>query len=365
MRVVLTGGGTGGHIYPALALYRVWKERYPDTEFLYIGTERGLESQLVPDHGIPFKAIDIQGLHRSLSLKNIQTVHKFLTSVRRSRKYLKEFQPDVVLGTGGFVCGPVLFGASQLKIPSVIHEQNSVPGLTNKFLARYVDRIALSFEEAGPYFNRQQKKIVMTGNPRAQEVATLADSHSLKEYGLSDKLPTVLIFGGSRGALRINETVLDAYSDLSQEDFQVLFVPGPLYYEGLKQEGRLPENDRFKLVPYVDNMPGLLKRVSLVVARSGATTLAELTALGLPSILIPSPNVTNDHQTKNAKALEQNGASKMLAESELTTDQLVHDIKTIMNNKDLRQAMAHEALVMGIPDAGDRLMAVMMDLIPN
>ena len=361
MRVILTGGGTGGHIYPALALYRIWKERYPETDFLYIGTENGLESALVPHQNIPFKSIEIQGFRRSLSLKNVQTVYKFLSSVRKSKQIIREFNPDVILGTGGFVCGPVVYSATQLGIPSIVHEQNSIPGLTNRFLARYVDRIATCFEDTIQYFPKQEKKVVLTGNPRAQEVASLEKKPVLEDYGLDSTKDTVLIFGGSRGAYKINQMTVAAFDSLSQQDYQVLFATGESYYKEEVEKKDLQLNtDTFKTVPYISNMPEVFTNVSMVVARSGATSLAEITALGLPSVLIPSPNVTNDHQTKNANSLVKKGAAKLLSESELTVKQLVHDIDTMMSNTEVRQKMSAASLDMGIQNAGDLLMDEML-----
>lgn len=364
MRVILTGGGTGGHIYPALALYRIWKERYPETEFLYIGTENGLESSLVPRQNIPFKSIEIQGFRRSLSLKNFQTVYKFLASVRKSKQLISEFDPDIILGTGGFVCGPVVYSATQLGIPSCVHEQNSIPGLTNKFLARYVDRIATCFEDTAQYFPKHKEKVILTGNPRAQEVASLERAEVLEDYGLDSDKPTVLIFGGSRGAYKINQMTVAAFDFLSRKDYQVLFATGESYYKDEIEGKDLQLNtETFKTVPYIPNMPEVFTNVSMVVARSGATSLAEITALGLPSVLIPSPNVTNDHQTKNADSLAKRGAAKLLSESELTVKQLTHDIDTMMSNTELRQEMSAASLEMGIQNAGDLLMDAMLAIM--
>lgn len=362
MKVVLSGGGTGGHIYPALALKKAWEKLYPHSEFLYVGTEKGLESTLVPQAGLDFASVDIQGFKRSLSLSNAQTLYKFLKSARDSRQILKDFEADVVLGTGGFVCGPILYAASRLNIPTVIHEQNSVPGLTNKFLASFVDRIALSFEEAGPYFTRNQEKLVFTGNPRAQEVAQVKKEPVLEEYGLDSQKPTVLIFGGSRGAERINQMVLQSFHHFKKADYQVLFACGSSYYGDLQAQGTpLAEAPNFKIVPYIANMPEVFTNLSMVVCRSGATSLAEITALGLPALLIPSPNVTNDHQTKNAQALVKKGAAQMLSESELNLEQFLYDIDKMMSDDQLRKSMAQASYQMGVQDAGDRLVKVMLD----
>ena len=206
----VTGGGTGGHIYPAISIYQAIKEQNPDVEVLYIGTEKGLESEIVPKAGIPFRSVEIQGLKRSLSVDNLRSLYLMATSSIKAGRIVREFKPDVVIGTGGYVCAPVLWGASLAKIPTFIHEQNSVAGMTNKFLAPFMAKIAICFEDVAKDFKRYANKVVFTGNPRAQEVASITDKADLTAYGLENGKPTVLIFGGSRGALRINETVKEA-----------------------------------------------------------------------------------------------------------------------------------------------------------
>lgn len=206
-----SGGGTGGHIYPALALIKQVREVEPDSAVLYVGTHKGLENKIVPNAGIDFKTIKIQGFKRSLSLENFKTVGLFLSSVVKARKMIKEFKPDVVLGTGGYVSGAVVFAASMMGIPTVIHEQNSVVGVTNKFLSKFVKKIAISFEAAADQFPKE--KVVLTGNPRATEVVKITPQ-SLNQFGLKDDVPTVLIFGGSRGAEKINEVTMQSLNEL-------------------------------------------------------------------------------------------------------------------------------------------------------
>lgn len=362
MKVLLTGGGTGGHIYPALALMRRLKSIDPTTEFLYVGTERGLESTIVPNAGVPFKAIKVEGFKRSLSLDNVKTIQLFLQGIFKARKIVKEFAPDVVIGTGGYVCGPVMYAAAKLRIPTIIHEQNSVAGVTNKFLARYVDKIATCFEEARSEFNKYSSKVVYTGNPRAQEVAGIKPSGALKEYNLKPGVPTVLIFGGSRGAKAINTSFIEAIPAFSKKDYQVLFASGEVHYNTiLEQVGEVTEN--ISIVPYIPNMPEIFANVSVVVSRSGATTLAEVTALGLPSILIPSPIVTNDHQTSNANSLVKHNAAKMIAEKDLTTETFIQTIDELMNDPEKRKEMSQQAEKIGVPDASDRLIQVINDII--
>ncbi|MFE8703627.1 undecaprenyldiphospho-muramoylpentapeptide beta-N-acetylglucosaminyltransferase [Cytobacillus sp. FJAT-54145] len=362
MRIVVTGGGTGGHIYPALALIREINKVNKSAQFLYIGTEKGLESKLVPREDIPFKAIHITGFKRKLSFDNVKTVLRFLKGVKDSKRLLKEFKADVVIGTGGYVCGPVVYAAAKLGIPTIIHEQNSVPGLTNKFLSRYVDRIAVCFEEAKAFF--PENKVVLTGNPRASEVLGQDQIRGKLSVGLKLNIPSVLVVGGSRGAKPINEAVLKSLSEFGQKPYQVLYVTGDVHYEEVKREVELignPENVIIK--PFIHNMPEVLAGTDLTVARAGATTLAELTSLGIPSILIPSPYVTNNHQEKNARALTDHGAALLLLEKELTGKKLVEQIDSILMNKEKLAHMKASSKQLGIQDAAKRVYELMQEVI--
>ncbi|AGK52986.1 undecaprenyldiphospho-muramoylpentapeptide beta-N-acetylglucosaminyltransferase [Bacillus sp. 1NLA3E] len=361
MKIVVSGGGTGGHIYPALALIREIKKENKEASFLYIGTEKGLESKLVPMGNIPFQSIHITGFKRKLSIENFKTIMRFFKGVQKSKKVLKEYKPDVVIGTGGYVCGPVVYAAAKLGIPTIIHEQNSVPGLTNKFLSRYVDRVAICFEEAKQYFPAE--KVVLTGNPRASEVLGQDGVSGRNSVGLNQNLPAVLIFGGSRGARPINDAVLNSLALLSGKPYQVLYVTGDVHYEKVKKEAEMignPENVIIK--PFVHNMPEVLAGIDLAVSRAGATSLAELTSLGVPSILIPSPYVTNNHQEKNARALSDHGAAELLLESDLSSEKLIEKIDEILLKPQKLAKMKTEAKKLGIPDAANRLSKVMKEI---
>ncbi|WP_147802407.1 undecaprenyldiphospho-muramoylpentapeptide beta-N-acetylglucosaminyltransferase [Alkalicoccus halolimnae] len=348
MKVLVSGGGTGGHIYPALALIR-HLEREENAEFLYIGTEKGLEASIVPKAGVPFKSVHITGFRRKISFENVKTIARFVKATRTAKKYISDFNPDVVIGTGGYVCGPVVFAAARAGIPTIVHEQNSVPGLTNKFLSKYVDKVAVSFEEAAQYFPKD--KVVFTGNPRASEVAEHKSDHSsLAALGLSENKPTVLIVGGSRGAKPINEAVMAAFQDWKEESFQVVYVTGEVHYEEIADKMAGVSSNNIKTVSYIDDMPALLKEVHLVIARAGATTLAEITALGLPSILVPSPHVTNNHQFKNASALVDKGAAILLEENELTAELLTASIRSGLD-KNNQIKMKEKAFEAGVPEA--------------
>ncbi|MCA1029978.1 undecaprenyldiphospho-muramoylpentapeptide beta-N-acetylglucosaminyltransferase [Bacillus timonensis] len=362
MRIVVSGGGTGGHIYPALALIKEIKKINPSAQFLYIGTEKGLESQIVTREDIPFKSIDITGFKRKLSSDNVKTIYRFIKGVLECKRYLKNFKPDVVIGTGGYVCGPVVYAASKLKIPTIIHEQNSVPGLTNKFLSRYVNKIAICFEEARMFFPHE--KVVLTGNPRASEVVGKDGRKQLDELGLKSSKRTVLIVGGSRGARPINEAFLQVLGEIDNKPYQFLYVTGDVHFqnvlERVKDVGN-PSNVVIK--PFIHNMPEVLSGVDLIVARAGATTLAEITALGLPSILIPSPYVTNNHQEKNARSLSDKGAAILRKEQDMSGKQLLDDIDSILIDTEQLLKMKSASKKIGIPDAANRLYKVIDDLI--
>lgn len=374
MKILVTGGGTGGHIYPALALMNRMKEVDADAEFLYVGTSRGLESTIVPAQGYAFEPLTVEGFKRSLNFQgikyNLRTVKLFLTSIVKAKKTIKEFEPDVVIGTGGYVSAPVCYAASKLNVPTLIHEQNSVVGLTNKFLAKHVSAIAICFEEARDQFEKNKDKVVYTGNPRAQEVADYVKTDSLTEYGLDPDLPTVLIFGGSGGAAKINETVINSRPELIDKSYQTLFITGKNHYkeclnkwnDSSEQKDRTGSN-KVKIVPYINNLPEVFASVSLVVSRSGATTLSELTSLGIPSILIPSPNVTEDHQTKNALSLEHRGAAVVLKESELNADSLVEKIDSLLKDNNKRIAMSRASKALGKPNASDLIIDVIVNIL--
>ncbi|NRD78784.1 undecaprenyldiphospho-muramoylpentapeptide beta-N-acetylglucosaminyltransferase [Bacillus sp. BRMEA1] len=362
MKIAVSGGGTGGHIYPALALIREIQKKNKDAEFLYIGTMNGLESKLVPRENISFKSIHITGFKRKLSFENVKTIFRFLKGVSDSKKILKDFKPDVVIGTGGYVCGPVVYAASKLQIPTIIHEQNSVPGLTNKFLSRYVSKIAICFHEASEYFPAE--KVVFTGNPRASEVIGKDGVKGRLSAGLSTTKPAVLIFGGSRGARPINEAVIQALPKLAEKSYQILYVTGDVHYEDVKNEVELVGNPKNVIIkPFIHNMPEVLAGIDLVVSRAGATTLAELTSLGIPSILIPSPYVTNNHQEKNARSLSDNGAAQVLLEKELTGSSLVQHIDRILLNTEYLKEMKLKAKKIGVPDSAIKLYNLMDQLM--
>jgi UDP-N-acetylglucosamine--N-acetylmuramyl-(pentapeptide) pyrophosphoryl-undecaprenol N-acetylglucosamine transferase len=358
MRVIISGGGTGGHIYPALALAKQIQEHHQDAQILYIGSTRGLEADIVSKAGYRFESIEISGFKRSLSIDNVKTVFRFIRAVSNSKRIIKDFSPDIVVGTGGYVCGPVVFAADRLGVPTLIHEQNVVPGLTNKFLSRFVSRIAVSFSGSTPYF--PQSKVVLTGNPRATEVAR-ADRHKgrmLLEANNTQKV--VLVVGGSRGAKAINEAFVTASAELAKKQgLYFVYVTGDAHYNQVRQRLNLDRSGGFaqniSIHSFIYNMPEVLATTDLIINRAGASFLSEITSLGIPSILIPSPYVTNNHQEKNARWLEENGAAKVILESQLTADTLCHAIDEIMGDEAVWKRMKQAALKLGEPAAAEKV----------
>jgi UDP-N-acetylglucosamine--N-acetylmuramyl-(pentapeptide) pyrophosphoryl-undecaprenol N-acetylglucosamine transferase len=354
MRVVLTGGGTGGHIYPALAVGKELKARDPGTELLYIGGRRGLESKIVPKHGIAFEEIEITGFRRSLSWENVRTVFRFLQAVRRSKELLRQFRPDAVVGTGGYVCGPVVYAAAKLGIPTLIHEQNVEPGLTNRFLSRYVDGAAVSFKESLPHFARVPD-VVYAGNPSASAVVNADAVRGFYSLGLRPDTPFVLTVGGSGGARALNEAAIAMVPHLPDlPGVHFVFVTGERYHEETLSRIREMQpvaESRLHVLPYIHNMPEVLAAASLVVSRAGASMIAELTAAGKPAVLVPSPNVTGNHQEANARSVMEAGAAVMILERDLTGESLFAAVRDIMLDEARRQAMARASRQLGMPDA--------------
>jgi UDP-N-acetylglucosamine--N-acetylmuramyl-(pentapeptide) pyrophosphoryl-undecaprenol N-acetylglucosamine transferase len=363
MRVVLTGGGTGGHIYPALAVAREVSRQEPQAAFLYIGSKHGLEAQLVPRTEIPFQSVEISGLKRKLSFDNLKTLWKFIRAVADAKKMIREFKPDVVVGTGGYVCGPVVYAAAKLGIPTMIHEQNVVPGLTNKFLSRSASKVAVSFAESVGLF--PASKTVLTGNPRATEVMHGNAEAGRRFLGVDKDKQIVLIFGGSRGARAINEAVLSMVHQMDQySDTHFVYVTGDVHFEKISEQlselGDLPGN--LSVHAFVHNMPDVLAATHLLVGRAGASTLAEITALGVPAILIPSPYVTNNHQEKNARGLERAGAARVIVERELTGMSLQKCLSEILSDKELWKQMRENSLTLGMPRAATEMVRQLKEI---
>lgn len=354
-RVIISGGGTGGHIYPAITIARAIADIEP-TEFLYVGSKIGLENTLIPNEGIPFVTIDVRGLERKISFRNLVTLGKTAGSLLRAEQIIHKFKPDVVIGTGGFVCGPVLLAASLSGIPTLVQEQNVIPGVTNTILSRFVKCVALGYEEAADRFKRKDI-LVYTGNPVRKDILTGTRDHGRALLGLDPDKFTLLVAGGSRGARSINNAMIEVHRYFrDSRDIQILHVTGDHEYdrvvgqlEGIDGKGRYGEGSH--IIPYLHHMPEALAAADLAVYRAGAVGLAELTVRGLPAILIPYPYAAEDHQRYNAQALVMCGAAKMILDKMLTGRELLEEIVRLKNDPEALKRMARASKSKGRPQA--------------
>ena len=354
MKVVLSGGGTGGHIYPALTIGEELCRLRPGTELLYIGTASGLEADLVPKAGIPFTTVASRGLNRKNLLASMQAAATALGGVWQSIGLLRQFQPQVVVGTGGYVCGPVLLAAFLLGIPTLIQEQNAIAGITNRLLSHVVDGVALGYAEASSRFSSRCCQVV-TGNPVRREVLTAQREESLQKLGLSRSCKTLLVAGGSRGARSINQAMLEVHAALAaREDVQVLHITGKNEYNNVVDELRrrgLDEAPRLFVRPYLHEMPAALAAADLAVFRAGALGIAELTVRGIPAILVPYPYAAENHQEWNARVLANAGAAKVLGDAQLAEGLLQETVLALLDDSQQLTAMAEASKALGRPQA--------------
>lgn len=360
LKIIMSGGGTGGHIYPALTLLRTVEKKIPDAQFLYVGTEHGLEADIVPKENIPFRALDLAGgFERHFTLENFKRAANAILSIKKAGAIVKEFNPDVVVGTGGYVCGPILLAAALDHVPTLIQEQNVVAGITNKILSKFVTKIAVGSERALKNFPTD--KTVYTGNPIRKAVLEGTRAEGLKAYNFVDDKPVVLISGGSRGARSINRAMIEVLAHASKDDsIQYLHVTGRGEYDDvinrLKDAGvELNEIDHIRVEPYLYDMPRAMAMADLAVFRAGATGLAELTARGVPSILIPYPFAAENHQEFNAKELADAGAARMILNKDLTPEGLERLIKELIGDRALLKTMAEASKQLGRPQAAETI----------
>jgi len=319
LKVIISGGGTGGHIYPGISLAYEIKERDINNDILFVGTERGLESKLVPREGFEIIKIKARGIKRKICFENLTAIVIFLISLFQSYKIIKKYKPDIVFGTGGYVSGSVVLMAAILGIPTFIHEQNVIPGITHKFLSRITRATFLSFNQSKEYFNNKAK-LIFTGNPiRFKNIKQNTD-REYKKFNLDSLKKTILVLGGSKGAASINSAVLkgiDLIEDVIKNSWQVLLISGQDDYDNI-MEMVGEDNKILSIEPYLYDIEKAYSLADLVICRAGATTLAEIGAYGLPAILIPYPYATQDHQGINAKIFVREGAAILIAENDLS-----------------------------------------------
>ena len=353
MRVIISAGGTGGHIYPALAIINKIKEEEPDSEILYIGTTDRMEKDLIPSLGYKYEALEVKGLKRKLTLDNIKTVTCFISAIKRAKEIIKDFDPDIVIGCGGYVTAPVIYAAKICKVKTIIHEQNSVLGVTNRFLSKYVDAVLVSFPDTVV----KAKRVVYTGNPSSEE---LNIPFSKSELGLSSTKKLVLIVMGSLGSKVINDRMKEILPKFSNKDYEILFITGKDYYDEFSS---LKLGKNIKVFDYIDNMKKVFKKVDVMVSRAGATTLSEIISYKVATVLVPSPYVTDNHQYKNAMSLVNKNAALLLEEKDLNYEILSKDIEELLNNKEKVKCIKDNLSKMKVVDSASKIYDLIQEVI--
>lgn len=369
MKVLFTCGGTAGHINPALGVAGRIRELLPDAEILFVGAEGHMETELVPREGFPIRTLRIDGFQRSLKPKsiarNLRTVGWLAESLVKARRLLREFRPDAAVGTGGYVCYPVLKAASDLGIPTAVHESNAVPGLTTRLLEKRVDRILVGLEESrGSY--KDPSKVELTGTPVRVGFSRAEKSGARRELGLPEEGSIVLAVFGSLGAGYMNERMTEFIRRMEQEggDFRLIYGTGWQYYDAVRAS-LSPEtlrSGRVDIREYIYDMPKVMAAADVILCRAGASTIGELTYLGKPAVIVPSPNVVNHHQEKNAGVLAAAGAAKMLREGEFTGGELYDAVQALLQDPAALRDMHAASERLGVRDATDRITAIVLGL---
>jgi UDP-N-acetylglucosamine--N-acetylmuramyl-(pentapeptide) pyrophosphoryl-undecaprenol N-acetylglucosamine transferase len=368
LKFILSGGGTGGHIYPAVAIANELKSRFPDAEFLFVGAKDKMEMQKVPQAGYKIEGLWIAGLQRKLTAQNMMFPFKLISSLWKSRKIIRKFQPDVVIGTGGFASGPLLQAANGMNIPTVIQEQNSYPGITNKLLSKKANAICVAYENLERFFPKE--KIVFTGNPVRQDLLDVETKRNegISYFKLDTNKKTLLILGGSLGARRVNQLIEKELDFITAKGIQVIWQCGKLYYEEYKKydntnnpitDNRQPTT---KVLAFIDRMDLIYAAADFVISRAGASSVSELCLVGKPTIFIPSPNVAEDHQTKNAKAIVDKNGAVLLKESELD-EQFETVFSDLISNEDLQLTLSQNIKKLAKPNATKDIVEQIVKLI--
>ena len=367
MRVLLSGGGTAGHINPALAIAEKIKKEIPDSEIAFVGTPHGMENKLVTKAGYKLYHVEVQGFQRKLAISNISAAWKAFISPFRAKKIIKEFKPDIVIGTGGYVSWPILKAASSMKVPTLIHEQNALAGVTTKKLSKIVDRVMISFEATRAQLPCSGDKVVLTGNPVRPELFTLNREEERKKLGIGGE-PYIVSCGGSLGARAINDAILGIMEKDGFSKNGVSLTHSIGAYEWKKRSEQISsigKKEKCDLLEYIYDMPSRMSAADIVICRAGAITLAELAVLGKPAILIPSPYVADNHQYKNAKVVEENGAAVLIEEKDLTPEKLLEECLRILSDKDMLEEMRNNARKLAIHDTHDRIWKIVKELSGN
>lgn len=357
MKIVIVTGGTGGHIYPALSFAHLIKDRYPQADLLFIGNKERMESNLIPNEGYSFVGLSTQSINGNIIQKAFRYLQVFSTR-SEARQILSDFKPDWVVGFGGYVCVPVIMEAHKLNIPTFLHEQNAIAGKANKFLAKKVTGIIASYPKNLVDFPKDKTKLL--GNPRSYDIKRYKDKSILNSLGLNAQLKTVLFVMGSLGAESLFASASSVLESLAQNQIQSIFVTGKKHYDAFIEKN--DETSLIKIVPYIDQLKAM-QEVDLMVTRGGATTAAEITVLGVPSIIIPSPYVPNNHQFYNAQELYEAKGCEIVEEKDLDATTLVHQIMNILMNDKYRQSLSENALKMGHPQAAEEMFDYILSVL--
>lgn len=358
MKIIVTAGGSGGHIYPALAIINKFKEHEKELDILYIGTHNRMEKEIIPKHNIRYESIEIYGFSKTNILRDIKNVFLIQKAIKRCKELMKDFKPDIVLGIGGYVTYPVIKAANDLGIKTFIHEQNSLPGKTNRMIGKQVDLIGISFPESASYFPKG--KTFYCGNPCGENALAMKpiEKESLR---LSKNKKLVVIVAGSLGSSSLNAKMKEVLINCGQKSYEIVYITGKAYYDDFIKDLEFPNN--VKVVPYLDNLAALFKNTDLIVARAGASTMSEIMALGLPAIFIPSPYVANNHQYYNALELKEKNAADMIEEKNITPLLLLNKIDEILNDKKLYEEMKKNVSKLGIKNSSEQIYQKVKELV--
>ncbi len=359
MKVIISGGGTGGHIFPAVSIANALKERDNSVEILFVGAEGKMEMEKVPAAGYEIVGLPVAGFQRRLTYKNITFFFKLAASMLKARKVVKDFKPNVVVGVGGYASGPVLRVASNKNIPCVIQEQNSFPGVTNRILSKKVSKICVAYPEMERFF--PSNKIVLTGNPIRQNLLKKVDRvDAAKYFGLDPEKKVVFVTGGSLGARTINEGVLEGYQKMLDQDIQLIWQTGKIYFDQIKTQ--VQENNHIKILAFVDKMEAAFSLADVVISRAGASSISEMAMLKKAAIFVPSPNVSEDHQTKNAMALVKEGAAVMVKDAEVK-QKLVDEVINLVKDEEGCEVLKQNVIKFAKPNAANEIVDELLKLI--
>lgn len=362
LKVIIAGGGTGGHLYPAIALAKEIEARFPESEILFLGTSRGLETKVVPELGYRLKLIWLRGFQRTLSMQNLIFPFRVIISLVQCVVIIVKFKPEVVIGTGGYVSGPAVFLAALFRIPTLIQEQNSYPGVTTRLLSRFVNQVHLSFEESIQFF-KNKSKLYVSGNPVRSTLTIVNRSEAISKLGIDENKKTLLIFGGSQGAHSINRAILKNLDKLMEkQNWQIIWGSGERDFDSIQHECK-KYGLRILVKPFITDMGAAYAAADLVVSRAGAITLAELQACGLPVILIPYPFAAGGHQEANARALVNQNAAEMVLNNELESDKFLDTLLLLMGDKVRRETLSANLKTLAKPDAAKKIIDEMTKLL--